>query len=599
MKTTRALLLVFLTLVLAETQFAHDKHHPSVYDAVAKITQRMSNELTPAELKQLSEEKVLDLLTAEERKILSSGFLCFKSNRSVTVYVAVRANEQPPFWLAEQKFSETKLSVNNTVDGEYKLWRKKFDAGEIGLGVHSLYGGGRHYVVFVKPKSGTKLKISDLYPGQHEAVEAKAGAKFYIDRDGAIENLPTELAGATLIQTLNANRDVGRLLGVLYTTRYPSTAQPDQIVLSWTENPRTTQTISWRSDTTITSAAVFYQPKNEFKTFIPKNPQVVGATTTRLETPELIGDRVVHRHHATLRDLKPHTTYVYSVGSDDGTTISDLLEFTTAPDNTIPFSFMYLGDAQNGLDRWGSLMKTAHRMRPDVAFILMAGDQVNRGAQRDDWDDLFHNGALNFATKPLMTTIGNHECQGGYPGLYLKILNLPINGPKELEPERAYSFEYGNALFVVLDSNEDPNKQTRWLDSTLTFSSATWKFALFHHPIYSSKGSRDNPELRNAWAPIFDKHHVDMVLQGHDHAYLRTHPMRDNKRVSSPKEGTVYVVSFSGMKMYDQQEADYTAVGFTKTATFQILDIQLAGNRLLYRSYNADGNLVDDLEILK
>lgn len=42
---------------------------------------------------------------------------------------------------------------------------------------------------------------------------------------------------------------------------------------------------------------------------------------------------------------------------------------------------------------------------------------------------------------------------------------------------------------------------------------------VYHDPAYSSGGNRDNRKLRETWTPLFDKHHVDLALQGHDHAY--------------------------------------------------------------------------------
>ena len=90
-----------------------------------------------------------------------------------------------------------------------------------------------------------------------------------------------------------------------------------------------------------------------------------------------------------------------------------------------------------------------------------------------------------------------------------------------------------------------------------------------------------------------------MVLQGHDHAYLRTYPMHTDKPVHSPKEGTIYVVSVSGTKMYDQDNRDYIAFGMTNVATYQVLDIRLIGDSLVYRAYDIDGNLRDTITINK
>ncbi len=105
--------------------------------------------------------------------------------------------------------------------------------------------------------------------------------------------------------------------------------------------------------------------------------------------------------------------------------------------------------------------------------------------------------------------------------------------------------------------------------------------------------------MRQHWTPLFDKYHVDLVLQGHDHAYLRTYPMKDGKRMASPAEGTVYLVSVSGTKMYPQGQFDYTEVGITNVSTYQVLDIQVSGDRLLYRAFDGDGTIRDKFVIEK
>ena len=75
--------------------------------------------------------------------------------------------------------------------------------------------------------------------------------------------------------------------------------------------------------------------------------------------------------------------------------------------------------------------------------------------------------------------------------------------------------------------------------------------------------------------------------------------MKGEKKVASPKEGTVYIVSVSGTKMYEQDPRNYTEFGMTNTATYQVLDIQISGDRLVYRAYDIDGKLKDELVIQK
>ena len=287
-------------------------------------------------------------------------------------------------------------------------------------------------------------------------------------------------------------------------------------------------------------------------------------------------------------------------GDGSGEVWSEPSTFTTAPAGTEPFKFVYMGDAQNGLDSWGNLVRNAYAKEPDAAFYIMAGDLVNRGNERDDWDSFFHNAAGVYDCRQLVPAIGNHEDQGELgPLMYLALFDLPDDGPAGIEPERAYAFEYSNALFVILDSNLPAASQTEWLEEQLANTKATWKFVVYHHPAYSSGPRRDNPEVRALWGALFDKYHVDLALQGHDHAYLRTWPMRDQKRVDSLSEGTIYIVSVSGTKYYEQGEFDYTEFGMTNVSTYQVLDIQIEGKQLTYKAYDAEGDVRDEFVIEK
>ena len=51
--------------------------------------------------------------------------------------------------------------------------------------------------------------------------------------------------------------------------------------------------------------------------------------------------------------------------------------------------------------------------------------------------------------------------------------------------------------------------------------------------------------------------------------------------------------------MYDQDPRDYTEIGMTNLATYQVLDIQVSGDRLVYRAYDIDGRQRDELIIEK
>ena len=229
-------------------------------------------------------------------------------------------------------------------------------------------------------------------------------------------------------------------------------------------------------------------------------------------------------------------------------------------------------------------------------------------AEKDRLDALLLHpidGAPKFEEIPFMPAVGNHEYLDKGPMIYRGTFDLPANGPDGIDPNLVYAFEYSDAFVAVLDSNLGiydsrlARAQADWLDRALTRTRATWKFVTFHHPVYASHVSRENPELAVAWGPVFDKHHVDMVLQGHDHAYLRTRPMLDGKPVSSAAEGTVYVVSVSGEKFYEQDPRNYTEKGITNLPTYQTIDIKVNEKRLIYRAFDREGHEVDSLVIDK
>ena len=599
----------FLFLLLAVTMSfiatAHVADQPSIYDTVAAVQQRLAGKYPLDALNKIGPAEVLAELSAEEREILGTALIRFTVSAPVQVYVLhdkkfTETEPLEPFWLEEQGFRKTDLEVYRGTD-IFIAYEKEFPAGPIGLGVNSFSGSNQQYFVALKPVSdATAPIVTDFYPGYITVAALEVGVQPYPHPAwGPLTAVPDALKGIPMLQVDPDWRRATRIIGVYTETQFPATSRPDQILLTWSDDPQTTQTIQWRTSTETTVGAVAYMKQADHNHFQPATPRITEAESVLLETVRVVNEPKIYRHTATLRDLEPGTTYVYAVGdgTEDGWTA--LAEFTTAPDDVEPFSFIYMGDVQNGFAHWRSLVTRAYRERPDAAFYLLAGDNVNRGNDRDDWDDFFYNARGIFDRRTVVPALGNHEYHSGPPALYHALLTLRENGPESIPAERAYSFEYSNALFVILDSNLSPEDQADWLDATLENSSATWKFVAFHHPIYSSSPRRDNPWLRDAWQPIFDKHHVDMVLQGHDHAYLRTYPMKNDQRVDSPAEGTVYLVTVSGTKMYDQAEREYTEVGYVNMSTYQVLDIQLHGNRLVYRAYDTDGNKVDELVIEK
>jgi len=594
----RPRLAALVVLLLSVPVWAHVGQHASIHDTVAGIIARMRESLSDDQAKNLKAGDAYKFLTPEERQILGEDYLVFKVNVPVIVSVVrdVRLGDEP-FWLKDRGFKKTDIIVR-VVEREFDVWEKEFDAGEVGLGVNSLTGGGLHYFVSVRAqrdRESSGLEISDIYPGLHSLTVFQPGATPWADsEDEALQDMPKELMGSLLVRGLYDRRRDAVIAGVFRTTEWPSSPAPDHVVLTWSGDPQTTQTIQWRTSTATAGGVVAYAKKGG-SAFDPATAVKVNAETSTITQQTLLNDPVVHWHTATITGLEAGAEYVYSVGDGNGQW-RGAAEFRTVPQGPVPFNFIYMGDAQNGLDDWGKLIHKSIEAKPDTAFYIMAGDLVNRGAERDDWDSLFHNAEGIWDHKQVVPVPGNHEYQGGSPEFYLQQFALPKESPLG---ELNYTIRYGNALFVMLDSNLPAQKQAEWLEEQLKTTDAAWKIVVYHHPAYSSGKNRDNKSVRQVWGALFDKYHVDLALQGHDHAYLRTYPMKAEKRVGSAAEGTIYIVSVSGTKYYEQGNFDYTEFGMTNVSTYQVLDIRIDGNTLEYGAYDVAGALRDTFVIKK
>ncbi|HEO69866.1 MAG TPA: metallophosphoesterase, partial [Candidatus Hydrogenedentes bacterium] len=278
---------------------------------------------------------------------------------------------------------------------------------------------------------------------------------------------------------------------------------PDQVTLTWNDDPRTTQTVQWRTDTSVKDGVVRLREAGDQEWV--SMPAAMDPVEDRL----LMNDRYIHHYTAVLRNLKPGTTYTYRVGSPATDRWSDTAEFTTAPAGEAPFSFLYTGDAHNS-ESWGALLQAAFRRHPEMAFNIIGGDVVSTGLDRAQWDQVLEYGKDIYARKPLAFCLGNHDDQDGLGvGLILSMFRFPDNGPSGVERGRIFTFAYSNAQFFVVDVGTPIEVVTPWLERELANSTATWKFFVYHFPLYND-GEYDYSSIAEQWCPLFDTYHVDL-----------------------------------------------------------------------------------------
>ena len=202
-----------------------------------------------------------------------------------------------------------------------------------------------------------------------------------------------------------------------------------------------------------------------------------------------------------------------------------------------------------------------------------------------------------FSYKPLITVPGNHDRQDGLGAwMYYQLFSLPKNGPEKVDPESTYAFEYGNALFLMIDATQPNEDQTAWIEKQLKNTKATWKFVMFHFPPYNFE--EPYLDIQNEWCGLFDTYHVDMVMSGHIHYYMRSKPINHGKVVKSFNEGTVYAVSIGTHGNHDDiGQEPYAEKRYKDGQFYQHMEIK---DRVLkYTTYNKEGNIVDELLIDK
>jgi len=255
-------------------------------------------------------------------------------------------------------------------------------------------------------------------------------------------------------------------------------------------------------------------------------------------------------HEVVLEGLEPETQYFYRVESRTpaGTSfLSEPATFKTAVKKETPYAFAVISDTQGNPKVSKQIAELAWGQRP--SFLLHPGDLVSTGKNREHWLKHFFPGMRPLINHvPFYPVLGNHEQNAKH---YYDYVSLP-------DPEYYYAFDFGNARFFMVDTNQKVNPgsvQFKWLEKELAASKAKWKFVCHHHPPYSS----DENDYGNLWksnqgrhgdlrarelVPLYEKHGVDLVWNGHIHSYERTWRILGGKAVESG--GPFYMITGGG-----------------------------------------------------
>ena len=207
--------------------------------------------------------------------------------------------------------------------------------------------------------------------------------------------------------------------------------------------------------------------------------------------------------------------------------------------------------------------------RDSLHFVVLLGDNFysNGVTSIDDpqWQRKFETVYnLPFLNVPFFAALGNHDYKkNAWPEAQVEYSS---RNTRWKMPARFYTFTRqldspATIQFFALDTEalnlkkwyDFANDQVAWLEKELAKSTATWKVAFGHHPIFSNGEHGPTPAMQKHIQPLLEKFQVDFYLCGHDH----------DRQLLQPVDGVRYLVSGTAAKSRDTVWADNTVFAAT------------------------------------
>jgi hypothetical protein len=359
---------------------------------------------------------------------------------------------------------------------------------------------------------------------------------------------------------------------------------------------------------------------------------VFPSTATSFAATGAVTTSGEYNRFVTVTGLKENTAYVYRVGSEGNWSATNT--FKTV-DFDGDFNFLFFGDPQigssgnvaNDTAGWADTLNVATSTYPNAELLFSAGDQVESATSEPQYEAFLSPNQLRQI--PFVATNGNHDVGSK---AYEQHFNTP-NVDRAAGAGSAtgsggdYWFIHKDVLFMNINSNSrDFTSHIKWMTDVVAAhgAEAKWSMLAFHHSIYSPAvhaTDADAVDRRNNLPTTISNLGIDVVLQGHDHAYARSYMIRNGQKADAAEAagadsvvqgpgGVLYVTanSSSGSKYYalqnkpefwwlsvqnQEQVRNYTALEVTDDA-INIKTLRSQGN-----ATNAVNSLVDQVTVTK
>ncbi len=302
------------------------------------------------------------------------------------------------------------------------------------------------------------------------------------------------------------------------------------LYLSWYSDPTSTMTIQWHTPFGEHEHTIDLQS-------LEGNWETVDSQHTDVE------ETVIHQ--VSLENLNPNTEYAFRIGNDP-----KVYRFRTAPANLEePLRFVIGGDVYSNKKCFKQMSQTV--LKHDPHFAVLGGDIAyarpyhpfqSSGLRRwtsflKDWKEIMITPEGRII--PFLIVPGNHDIAPDDYELFFSLFAFP---KKQLY--RTVDFGSYLTLFLLDTGHFHPieGQQTLWLEKTLSaHTPVPYTFAVYHEAAYPSfypYQATTPKKIRKNWVPLFEKYHLLAAFEHHNHAFKRTHPIKDNQ---IDPEGVVYI----------------------------------------------------------
>jgi len=250
-----------------------------------------------------------------------------------------------------------------------------------------------------------------------------------------------------------------------------------------------------------------------------------------------------------------------------------------------PFRFLAMGDHRSDSASHQSVVNRVLAQSPLPSFVVDDGDLTYDGSAAT-YQTFFHIERGLLSQAPTFPSIGNHDVNN--VSNWLRFFALPNN-------ERWYTFRYGNSAFHCLDvysSYTSGSAQYNWLVSELQADSADPAvrhiFVFFHEPPYTTNtGHSSNTTIRTVLCPLFERYHVAVAFQGHNHCY-------EHALVN----GVHYVLTGGGGAPLYTGWNSPQPWDICREATNEFVLLDVNGDTLQMRAFRANGTELDSLTLV-